>query len=108
MQTSPEREAIEYTKVSEITIEDLADYLRLTEIDSSEEQLLTTIKAAAVNFVIGVTSLTAEQLDNYPDITLVVYALAQDMYDNRAIYVDKSNVSETVSTILNMYRTNLL
>ena len=97
-----------YTKISEITINDLADYLRLSELDSSEEQLLTTIKAAAVNYIVGVTALSVEQLDNYPDLTLALYALSQDMYDNRAIYVDKANISDTVSTILNMYRTNLL
>lgn len=97
-----------YTKISEITLEDLADYLRLPEPYSSEAELLTTIKAAAINFVVGVTGLKLEQLDDYPDLTLAVYILAQDMYDNRTYYVDKSNISDTASTILNMYRTNLL
>lgn len=97
-----------YTKISEITLNDLVDYLHLSELDSSQTQLLTTIKAAAINYVVGVTNLTLVQLDNYPDLTLAVYALVQDMYDNRAIYVDKANISDTVNTILNMYRTNLL
>lgn len=97
-----------YTKISEITINDLVDYLRISELDSSQTQLLTTIQAAAVNYIVGVTGLTLEQLDNYPDLTLALYALVQDMYDNRAIYVDKANISDTVSTILNMYRINLL
>ena len=97
-----------YTKISEITTTDLVDYLRISELDSSQTQLLTTIQAAAVNYIVGVTGLTLEQLDNYPDLTLAVYALVQDMYDNRAIYVVKANISDTVSTILNMYRTNLL
>ena len=97
-----------YTKISEITIDDLVDYLRIPELYGSELTLLTTIKAAATSYIVGVTGLTLEQLDNYPDLTLALYALAQDMYDNRAIYVDKANISDTVSTILNMYRTNLL
>ena len=97
-----------YTKISEITQEDLVDYLRISELDSSQTQLLTTIQAAATNYIVGVTGLTLEQLDNYPDLTLALYALVQDMYYNRAIYVDKANISDTVSTILNMYRTNLL
>ena len=97
-----------YTKLSEITQTDLVDYLRISELDSSQTQLLTTIQAAATNYIVGVTGLTLEQLDNYPDLTLALYALVQDMYDNRAIYVDKANISDTVSTILNMYRTNLL
>ena len=97
-----------YTKISEITIDDLVDYLRLPDVDSAQLQLLTTIKAAAVNYIVGVTNLSLEQLDNYPDLTLALYALVQDMYDNRAIYVEKANISDTVSTILNIYRTNLL
>jgi uncharacterized phage protein (predicted DNA packaging) len=97
-----------YTKISEITINDLADYLRISELDAPQVQLLTTIKAAAINYIVGVTALTVEQLDNYPDLTLAVYALSQDMYDNRTYYVDKANISDTVSTILNMYRINLL
>ena len=97
-----------YTKISEITIDDLVDYLRLPDVDSAQLTLLTTIKAAAINYIVGVTNLTIEALDNYPDMTIAVYALVQDMYDNRAIYVDKANISDTVSTILNMYRTNLL
>lgn len=99
---------LSYTKISEITVKDLADYLRIPEPYSSEAQLLTTIQAAAVNYIVGVTGLQLFQLDNYPDLTLALYALAQDMYDNRTIYVDKANISDTVSTILNMYRTNLL
>lgn len=97
-----------YTKISEITTTDLVDYLRISELDSSQTQLLTTIQAAAVNYIVGVTGLQLEQLDNYPDLTLALYALVQDMYDNRSIYVDKTNISDTVSTILNMYRINLL
>lgn len=99
---------IPYTRISEITTDDLVDYLRLPDVDSAQLTLLTTIKAAAINYIIGVTSLKLEDLDNYPDMTIAVYALVQDMYDNRAIYVDKANISDTVSTILNMYRTNLL
>ena len=99
---------IPYTRISEITTDDLVDYLRLPDVDSAQLTLLTTIKAAAINYIVGVTNLTIEDLDNYPDLTIAVYALVQDMYDNRAIYVDKANISDTVSTILNMYRTNLL
>lgn len=99
---------IPYTRISEITTDDLVDYLRLPDVDSAQLTLLTTIKAAAINYIIGVTSLKLEDLDNYPDMTIALYALVQDMYDNRTIYVDKANISDTVSTILNMYRTNLL
>lgn len=97
-----------YTRISEITTEDLVDYLRLPDVDSAQLQLLTTLKAAAVSYIVGVTNLKLEDIDKYPDLTVAFLALVQDMYDNRTIYVDKRNISDTVSTILNMYRTNLL
>lgn len=97
-----------YTKISEVEINDLVDYLHLPELDGSQMQLLTTIKAAATSYIVGVTGLTLLQIDSYPDLTLAFYAICQDLYDNRTIYVDKANISETISTILNMYRTNLL
>lgn len=100
--------ATDYKKVGEVTIQDLVDYLRITEIDAAQEQVLTTMRAAAINYIVGVTGLTLEALDNYPDLTIALYALVQDMYDNRTYYVDRANISDTVSTILNMYRTNLL
>ena len=78
-----------YTRISEITTDDLVDYLRLPDVDSAQLTLLTTIKAAAINYIVGVTNLTIEDLDNYPDLTIAVYALVQDMYDNRTIYVNK-------------------
>ena len=65
---------IPYMRISEITTDDLVDYLRLPDVDSAQLQLLTTIKAAAINFIVGVTALSIEQLDNYPDLTLAVYA----------------------------------
>lgn len=97
-----------YTKIGEVTVGDLADYLHLTEYDTTQEQLLITIKAAAVNYIIGVTGLTVTEIDNYPDLTLVLYCLAQNLFDNRSIYIDKVNLNDTVDTVLNMYRTNLL
>lgn len=63
-----------YTRISEITTDDLVDYLRLPDVDSAQLTLLTTIKAAAINYIVGVTNLTIEDLDNYPDLTIAVYA----------------------------------
>ena len=38
----------------------------------------------------------------------VVFILCQDMWDNRTLYVDKSNLNKVVDTILGMYSVNLL
>ena len=47
-------------------------------------------------------------LDAFEDFYICVMVLCQDMYDNRAMYVDKTNLNKVVSSILDMHRTNLL
>lgn len=94
--------------VSELTIQDLADYLRLSELTTADEDLLTTILAATKDYVYKYTGLTAEQVDESKDITIAVYVLAQDMFDNRAYYVDTGNVNKVVEAILGLHSVNLL
>lgn len=91
-------------KVSEITVYDIAGYLRLEEPDALLSTLIETSKA----FIISYTGLTSEEIDTHEDFTIVVYVLCQDMYDNRSLYVDKSNLNKVVDTILEMHCTNLL
>lgn len=95
-------------KVSDLTIEDVADYLRISELSSEDSELLTTILEAAKSFVSHYTGLTATQVDTHLDITIAVLVLCQDMYDNRAYYVDNSNVNKVVEAILGLYSVNLL
>ena len=97
-----------YTKVSEITTNDLANYLRITEVPSSDEQLLTSILAAAKNFVITYTGQTPETADTFPEFTLAVYVLAEDMYDKRTYSVDKTEANKVVESILGLHSINLL
>lgn len=97
-----------YTKVSDLTVSDLTEYLRIVEVDPQETSFLNTVLEAAKNYAVSETGLGLSVLDNYPEITLAVLAIAQDLYDNRSVYVDKSNVSETISTILGLHRINLL
>jgi uncharacterized phage protein (predicted DNA packaging) len=95
--------------ISEITVDDLADYLRLPEDRTeAEDKMLQTLLSAAKSYMVGYTGHTVEELDEYEDCTIVVYVLCQDMWDNRTLYVDKSNVNKVVESILNMHRVNLL
>ena len=94
------------TKVSEITIEDIADFIRLDEVGGAEEEQLSTFLLVAKNYVTNYTGL--DDLDEYADLVIAVYILCQDMYDNRAMYVDKNNPNKVVQTILDMHtRINL-
>jgi uncharacterized phage protein (predicted DNA packaging) len=98
------------SKVSEITIEDVAAHLR---IDDYDERNIETFLNIAKNYIssytgIPITSEEGESLDDFPDFIIVVYILCQDMYDNRSLYVDKSSVNKVVQTILDMHTRNNL
>jgi hypothetical protein len=96
------------SKVSEITINDVADYIRV-DADSNIETYLNIAKNYISNYTgIPITSEDGESLDDFPDFVIVVYVLCQDMYDNRTLYVDKSNINKVVQSILDMHRRNFL
>ena len=97
-------------RVSEIAIEDICSQIReeaeyLTEDDKIH---LNMLNKAAVEYVKGYTGLNNDEIDEHEDITIAVLVLISDMYDNRQMYVDKSNVNRVVDSILGMYCTNLL
>ena len=88
-------------KVSTITIQDVADYIRLTEISQEDTKLLTNLLNIAKTFIKEYTGV--QDLDQYDDFTIVIFILCQDMYDNRTLYVDKTNLNKVVETILGMH-----
>lgn len=105
------------SKVSEITIRDVADYLRLTDY---EDDGIETYLNIAKNYISNYTGIPewdeyedyededVETLDSFADFVLVVYVLCQDMYDNRCMYVNGGNPNKVVQTILDMHTRNNL
>lgn len=96
-------------KVSEITISDIANYMRLDDYLAdylAETSYLTTILNVSKEYIKSYTGLT--DLDLYDDFVIAIYVLCQDMYDNRAYYVDNDKLNKVVETILNMHSVNLL
>ena len=94
------------SKVSEITYKDVADYIRLDELDTNDINTLKTEIAVATSFIKGYTGL--EDLNVSADLVIVVLILCQDMWDNRTLNIEKSNVSFVVESILGMHSRNLL
>ena len=103
-------------KVIEITIKNIETHLRLTEVDNSLAEELSTFLEVAINYIENYTGIKRkseenkeqENLDTYSDFVIVVYILCQDMYDNRVMYVDGKNINNTVKTILDMHTRNNL
>ena len=96
------------TKVSQITYQDVAEYIRLSEVTESDQNTLTNLINISIDYISKYTGVSVENLDNYNDIVIVVFVLCQDMWDNRTMYVDNTNLNKVVETILGMHQINLL
>lgn len=96
------------TKISEITYEDVAEYIRLCEVTQDDQNTLTNLINISIDYISKYTGVAVENLDNYNDMVIVVFILCQDMWDNRTMYVDNTNLNKVVETILGMHCINLL
>lgn len=96
----------EITKISDITVEDLADYLRIYEVNDDDKNTLNNLLSIAKEYIKSYTGQS--ELDNFQDFVIVALVLVQDMYDNRTMYVDSTNLNTVVETILGMHSVNLL
>ena len=94
-------------KVSEITVNNVVEYLRLEDGEYNEAEIENLLNVAK-QFVKSYTGVTDEEIDQHEDFYIVIMILCQDMYDNRSYYVDKSNLNKVVETILGMYSVKLL
>lgn len=95
-------------KISDITTTDLAEYIRLDEVTSDDTALLNTLLSVAKTFISNYTGRSSEELDDFQDFVIVALVLVQDMWDTRALYVDKNNLNKVVESILGMHSVNLL
>ncbi len=96
------------TKVSDITAQDLADYLRICETTADDINTLNTLLTVAKVYVGEYTGRTIQELDDFKDIIIVILILVQDMWDNRTLYVDSNNANKVVESILGLHSVNLL
>lgn len=92
-------------KVSEITNEIVVEHCRIDDYNDEEIQ---NILHAAKAYVRSYTGLTDEEIDTHEEFYIAVLVLCQDMYDNRSMYIDKSNTNKVVESILGMHCINLL
>lgn len=98
------------TKVSDITYEDVASYLHLDVAvnDTDTINTLKTLLRVAKKYIEQYTGRNTAELDAFEDFVIAVLILCQDMWDNRAMYVDNSNPNKVVESILGLHQVNLL
>lgn len=97
-------------KVSEITIAELKEYLKVD--DDISDILILNLLSAAIAYIKGQTGMSEEEIDTHDDLIPAVYVLVSDLYDNRE-YAQKSNRTVVkpnivVRSILDMYCKTLL
>ena len=99
---------MEVSKVSDITAESVAEYLRLDEVTDGEINTLAMLISIATSYIKSYTGLDDAGVDKYPEFVIVALILCQDMWDNRTMYVDSKDLNNTVQSILAMHSVNLL
>ena len=94
--------------VSQITPQDLAEYCRLVDPDQNDLNTLNSMLTVAKVYAAEYTGRTIQDLDSYRDMVIVILVLVQDMWDNRALYIDKDSANKVVESILGLHSVNLL
>ena len=94
--------------VSEVTVDDIISYCRIAEPTAEDKKFFSQALDISKQYIKDYTGLDDEDLDKHVDFVICIYVLCQDMYDNRALYVDKNNLNNTVESILGFHRVNLL
>lgn len=93
-------------KISEITLQEIKNYLHVYHTE--DDKLISDILIASKGFVKNYTGLTNEGLDAKEDLSMAVFILSSELYDNRAYTVENNNVNPVIETILGMHSVNLL
>lgn len=93
-------------KISEITINEIKNYLHVYHAE--DDKLIEAILVGAKAFVRNYTGLSPDMVDTSEDMSLAVFILAAEMYDNRVYTVENTNVNPAIQAILNMHSVNLL
>jgi len=97
-------------KISEVNINVLKNYIR---IDTDEDdELLNQILSSVKEYIQHYTGLTLEEINQKEDMTIALFSLCAEMYDNRQYTISNGRYSvgenKIVSSILNLHSVNLL
>lgn len=92
--------------ISEVTIQDLKDYAHVYH--NEDDLLFASILPACKSYIKGYTGLSDEQLDMKEDLTIALFVLSNEMYDNRTFSVQSDKVNTVIKSILDMHSINLL
>lgn len=93
-------------KVSEITLDDIKTYIKIDNDD--EDNFLNAVLVGSKSFIKSYTGLDYDKIDEKEDLTLPIFVLCAEMYDNRQFTVNKGTLNPIIQSILDMHSVNLL
>jgi hypothetical protein len=93
-------------KISSVTIDDLKGYANVYH--NEDDNLFSAIFVAAKSFIVNYTGLTIDDLDTHEDLSIALFVLSNEMYDNRVFTVDNVKLNFVIKTILDGHSVNLL
>jgi uncharacterized phage protein (predicted DNA packaging) len=93
-------------KISEVKKEELKSYAHIYH--DEDDTLFESILIAGKSYIKAYTGLDDTQLNTKEDLTIVLFVLSNEMYDNRTFTVDDDKVNPVIKSILDMHSINLL
>ena len=71
--------------------------------------LIRSIFLGAKSYIKSYTGLSTESLDEHEDLSIALFVIASESYDNRSMQIDKtSKANPLIENILNLHSINLL
>lgn len=107
-------------KISEVLVDVLKNYVTPYESSTDDDSLFFALQSAAVAYLTSLTGIPATSeadietgikppcLDDYEDLTVAMFVIVADLYNNRSTIVDKNNVNKVVDSIIGSHQFNLL
>lgn len=101
---------VERLVASQLSKETVCGHLRLVPeaVDDAEWRYIDALRRAAIEYVCIHCAVDAEYVDEHEDLAIAVLVLISDMYDQRGMYVDSTNLNRTVEAILSHHDRNFL
>lgn len=94
-------------KISEVEVKDVKNYLNI--LHDEDDVLIRSILNGAKSYIKSYTGLSTESLDSYEDLSIALYVIVAESYDNRSMQMDKtSKANPLIENILNLHSINLL
>lgn len=93
-------------KTSELTLDIIKQYLRIDGND--DDILLEMLLASSIQYCTSYMGCTAEDLNKYDDVTIVVLSLIADSYEVRQFTTSTITLNPVMQGVLDLHCSNFI